>query len=61
MRHARSDRSRLQDIQENDDDDDLRKLAWTALKCVTAPSREHPEGGTVADHMRQLYSAESDE
>lgn len=51
----------LQDIKENDDDEDLRQFAWTALKCVTAPSREHPEGGTVADRMRRLYAAEVDE
>lgn len=58
---AKSATELLQDIKKNDDDQDLRMFAWAALKSVTAPSREHPEGGTVADHMRQLYSAESDE
>jgi Holliday junction resolvasome RuvABC DNA-binding subunit len=55
---AKSATELLQDIKKNDDDEDLRMFAWAALKSVTAPSREHPEGGTVADHMRQLYTAE---
>ena len=44
----------LQHIKENDDDSDLRMFAWAALKSVSAPSREHPCGGTVAEHMRSL-------
>ena len=57
---AKSATELLQDIKNNDDDEDLRQFAWAALKCVTAPSRKHPEGGTVADHMRRLYTTESD-
>jgi hypothetical protein len=40
------------------EDEDLRNFAWSALKSVGAPSREHPCGGTVAEHMRSLYRAE---
>ncbi len=58
---AKSATELLQDLRENDEDEDLRQFAWAALKSVTASSREHPEGGTVADHMRRLYLAENDE
>lgn len=51
----------LDDIMANEDDEDLKMFAWSALKSVTAPSREHPEGGTVADHLRELYTTEDDE
>ena len=47
----------LDEIHRNDPDDDLRHFAWSALKSVTAASREHPCGGTVAEHQRSLYEA----
>jgi hypothetical protein len=50
----------LREIKANDEDDDLRHFAWSALKSVRAASREHPCGGTVADHMRSLYHAVQD-
>lgn len=40
------------------EDQDLRNFAWSALKSVGTVSREHPCGGTVAEHMRSLYRAE---
>ena len=40
------------------ENEDLRNFAWSALKSVGAGSREHPCGGTVAEHMRSLYRAE---
>lgn len=58
---AKSATELLQEIKKNDEDEDLRKFAWAALKSVAAPSREHPEGGTVADHMRRLYLADNDD
>ena len=44
----------LRDIKEMDEDSDLRMFAWAALKSVSAKSKEHPSGGTVAQHMRSL-------
>lgn len=53
---ARSSTSMLQRIKEEDEDEDLQMFAWSALKSVTAETKEHPCGGTVAEHMRSLYS-----
>jgi hypothetical protein len=50
----------LREIKGNDEDDDLRHFAWSALKSVSAASREHPCGGTVAEHLRSLYKAVPD-
>jgi HEAT repeat protein len=51
--------STLEQILKNEaEDEDLRNFAWSALKSVGANSREHPCGGTVAEHMRSLYRAE---
>jgi hypothetical protein len=55
---AKSSTSILQQIKEEDEDEDLQMFAWSALKSVTAESKEHPCGGSVADHMRSLYSTE---
>jgi len=41
--------------------EDLNQFAWAALKSITADDIEHPCGGTVAEHMRNLYRAEMDE
>ncbi len=61
---AKSATDILRKIKEEDEDEDLRMFAWSALKSVTAASKEHPCGGTVADHVRSLYrtnnSSESD-
>jgi len=47
----------LESILKNDkEDEDLRNFAWAALKSVGANSSEHACGGTVAEHMRSLYS-----
>jgi HEAT repeat protein len=49
----------LEQILKNEaEDEDLRNFAWSALKSVGASSREHPCGGTWAEHMRSLYRAE---
>lgn len=45
-------------VRDDAEDEDLRNFAWSALESVEAPSREHPCGGTVAEHMRSLYGAE---
>jgi len=44
----------LRTIKETDEDSDLRMFAWAALKSVSADSKDHPSGGTVAEHMRSL-------
>ena len=44
----------LRAIKETDEDSDLRMFAWAALKSVSAESKDHPSGGTVAEHMRSL-------
>jgi len=44
----------LRAIKETDEDSDLRMFAWAALKSVSADSKDHPSGGTVAQHMRSL-------
>jgi hypothetical protein len=49
----------LEQVWKNEaEDEDLRNFAWSALKSVGASSREHPCGGTMAEHMRSLYRAE---
>ena len=48
----------LERIRKEDPDDDLRRFAWSALKSVGASSKEHPCGGTMAEHVRSLYRAE---
>ena len=45
----------LQRILKQDEDEDLQKHAWAALKSVTAESQYNPCGGTVADYMRSWY------
>ena len=45
-------------LRDDTADDDLRHFAWSALKSVGAPFRDHPCGGTVAEHMRSLYRTE---
>jgi hypothetical protein len=40
------------------EDEDLHHFAWSALRSVGSSSREHPCGGTVAEHMRSLYRSE---
>ncbi|WP_146601035.1 hypothetical protein [Novipirellula aureliae] len=50
----------LQRIHNDDPEVGLKPFAWAALKSVRADSREHPCGGTVAEHMRSLYRAEND-
>jgi hypothetical protein len=50
----------LREIKDHDEDDDLRHFAWSALKSVSAASREHPCGGTVAEHLRSLYMGVQD-
>jgi hypothetical protein len=48
----------LEQVLKNEaEDEDLRNFAWSALKSVGASSREHPCGGTVAEHMRSFYRA----
>jgi len=42
------------------EDEDLRNFAWAALKSVAADSPEHPCGGTIAEHMRSLYTTTTD-
>ena len=37
---------------------DLHMFAWAALKSVTADSKWHSSGVTVADHMRSLYGTD---
>ncbi len=44
----------LRAIKETDEDSDLRMFAWSALKSVSADGKEHPSGGTIAEHMRSL-------
>ena len=46
-------------FQNESEDEDLRQFAWGALKSVTAGSAEHPCGGTVAEHIRSLYTTVS--
>jgi hypothetical protein len=47
----------LESILKNEaEDEDLRNFAWAAIKSVGANSSEHACGGTVAEHMRSLYS-----
>lgn len=41
-------------LRDEAEDDDLRHFAWAALKSVATRSREHPCGGTWAEHMRSL-------
>lgn len=49
----------LEQILNNEaEDEDLQHFAWAALKSVGAISREHPCGGTIAEHMRSLYRSE---
>jgi hypothetical protein len=49
----------LEQVLKNEaEDEDLRNFAWSALKSVGAGAREHPCGGTMAQHMRSLYRAE---
>lgn len=55
---ARSAIPVLERVLQDDPDDDLQHFAWSALKSVGAPSRDHPCGGTEAEHMRSLYRAE---
>ena len=45
-------------LRDEAEDEDLRNFAWSALKSVGAGVREHPCGGTMAEHMRSLYRAE---
>src|SRR5262249_39561191 len=47
----------LERVFRHDADEDLRNFAWSALKSVGAGSRDHPCGGTMAEHMRSLYRA----
>lgn len=58
---AKSAAPALKKIKESDVDEDLRQFAWAALKSITALQREHPKGGTVAEHMRSLYTTDPDE
>lgn len=54
---AASTKPILESIFRNEsEDEDLRHFAWGALKSVTAKSAEHPCGGTVAEHIRSLYT-----
>lgn len=55
---AKSSIPTLTKIFYHDEDEDLRHFAWAALKSVRAATREHPCGGTFADHMRSLYRTE---
>jgi hypothetical protein len=50
----------LERVLKDDEDDDLRQFAWSALKSVGSASRDHPCGGTVAQHMRSLYRGVGD-
>jgi len=45
-------------LRDESEDQDLRTVAWAALKSVTAKSTEHPCGGTIAEHMRSLIGAD---
>jgi len=53
-------RANLVSIRGEAEDKDLRNFAWAALKSVAADSPEHSCGGTVAEHMRSLYTTTTD-
>src|SRR5262249_45026946 len=55
---ARSAIPVLERVFRDDEDEDLRNFACSALKSVGIRVREHPCGGTMAEHMRSLYRAE---